>query len=195
MPVNLNAPEHLALHPVPGLRIGTAMAGIRKANRRDLVLFELAEGSAVAGVFTKNRFCAAPVQVCREHLAAAAASRLVVAPATPTPAPVPMAWCGRGAPVMPWPRAGHGVSAVLPLSTGVIMETLPVGHIEGRPAAARPTAESHWASGAGHLTTDTVPRRHVRSRSVAARSSPASQSAGMIGRTWRPCSASSPPTP
>jgi glutamate N-acetyltransferase / amino-acid N-acetyltransferase len=59
---------------VPGLRIGTAMAGMRKANRRDLVLFALDEGSAVAGVFTRNRFCAAPVQVCREHLAAGAAS-------------------------------------------------------------------------------------------------------------------------
>ena len=55
---------------MPGVRIGVAMAGIRKANRKDLVVFALDEGAAVAGVFTRNRFCAAPVQVCREHLAA-----------------------------------------------------------------------------------------------------------------------------
>ena len=55
---------------MPGLRIGTTMAGVRKANRRDLVVFALDEGAQVAGVFTRNRFCAAPVQVCREHLAA-----------------------------------------------------------------------------------------------------------------------------
>ena len=69
MPVNLSAPDAADLHPVAGLRIGTTMAGIRKANRRDLVVFLLEEGAAVAGVFTKNRFCAAPVQLCREHLA------------------------------------------------------------------------------------------------------------------------------
>jgi glutamate N-acetyltransferase/amino-acid N-acetyltransferase len=70
MPVNLQAPDPATLHAVPGVRIGTAMAGVRKANRRDLVVFALDEGSSVAGVFTSNRFCAAPVQVCREHLAA-----------------------------------------------------------------------------------------------------------------------------
>ena len=70
MPVNLSAPDPAHLHTVAGLRIGTAMAGIRKANRRDLVVFLLDEGAAVAGVFTKNRFCAAPVQLCQAHLAA-----------------------------------------------------------------------------------------------------------------------------
>jgi hypothetical protein len=70
MPVNLQAPDPATLFAVAGVRIGTAMAGVRKANRRDLVVFALDEGSSVAGVFTLNRFCAAPVQVCREHLAA-----------------------------------------------------------------------------------------------------------------------------
>ena len=65
MPVNLTAPDPATLAPVPGVRIGTAMAGVRKANRRDLTVMTLAEGSAVAGVFTLNRFCAAPVQLCR----------------------------------------------------------------------------------------------------------------------------------
>ena len=75
MPVNLSAPDPADLHPVAGLRIGTAMAGIRKANRRDLVVFLLDEGAAVAGVFTKNRFCAAPVQLCQAHLAAGGGQR------------------------------------------------------------------------------------------------------------------------
>ena len=68
--MNLQAPRAADLHAVAGVRIGVAMAGIRKANRKDLVVFALDEGAAVAGVFTRNRFCAAPVQVCREHLAA-----------------------------------------------------------------------------------------------------------------------------
>ena len=70
MPVNLSAPNPDDLHAVPGVELGVTMAGVRKANRRDVLVVKLAEGSAVAGVFTRNRFCAAPVQVCREHLAA-----------------------------------------------------------------------------------------------------------------------------
>ena len=78
MPVNLFAPDPLQLHAVAGVRIGVAMAGVRKANRRDLVLFSLDEGAAVAGVFTNNRFCAAPVQLCRAHLAQGSAVRALV---------------------------------------------------------------------------------------------------------------------
>ena len=78
MPVNLSAPDPATLHPVPGVRSGVAMAGIRKADRKDLGVFALDEGAAVAGVFTKNRFCAAPVQLCREHLAAGAGIRALV---------------------------------------------------------------------------------------------------------------------
>jgi glutamate N-acetyltransferase/amino-acid N-acetyltransferase len=70
MPVNLTAPLPSDLHPVPGVKLGITQAGVRKANRRDLTVITLDEGSAVAGVFTKNRFCAAPVQLCQEHLAA-----------------------------------------------------------------------------------------------------------------------------
>ena len=78
MPVNLTAPDPSSLHPVAGMRLGTTMAGVRKANRRDLVVMALDEGAAVAGVFTQNRFCAAPVQLCREHLAAGAAIRALL---------------------------------------------------------------------------------------------------------------------
>ena len=69
MPVNLSAPDPAALLAVPGVRIGVAEAGMRKANRKDLTVVLIDEGAAVGGVFTQNRFCAAPVQVCREHLA------------------------------------------------------------------------------------------------------------------------------
>ena len=69
MPVNLSAPIASDLLPVPGVRIGVAEAGVRKAHRKDLTVFLLDEGTTVGGVFTQNRFCAAPVQVCREFLA------------------------------------------------------------------------------------------------------------------------------
>ena len=78
MPVNLQVTAAEALRTVPGVRIGTAMAGIRKPNRRDLVVFALDEGSAVAGVFTLNRFCAAPVQLCRERLQGGGAVRALL---------------------------------------------------------------------------------------------------------------------
>ena len=68
MPVNLALPSTADLQPVAGVEIGTAMAGVRKANRRDLAVFKFGQSAAVAAVFTGNRFCAAPVQVCREHL-------------------------------------------------------------------------------------------------------------------------------
>lgn len=68
MPVNYQTPAPEALFPVAGVRLGVAEAGIRKANRRDLTLLALDPGCRVAGVFTENRFCAAPVQLCRRHL-------------------------------------------------------------------------------------------------------------------------------
>lgn len=171
MPVNLSAPNPADLHSVAGLRIGTAMAGVRKANRRDLVVFLLDEGAAVAGVFTKNRFCAAPVQLCREHLASAAPDRGIRALVVNTG----NANAGTGADGLARARrtcealAAHlGVAAqqVLPFSTGVIMETLPVERIEaGLPAALADAATStpadgaRWAEAAqGIMTTDTLPK-------------------------------------
>ena len=70
MSVNLSAPVAADLLAINGVRIGVTEAGVRKANRKDLTVFLLDEGASVAGVFTQNRFCAAPVQVCREHLQA-----------------------------------------------------------------------------------------------------------------------------
>lgn len=162
MPVNLSAPDPATLLPVPGVRIGTAMAGVRKANRRDLVVFALDDGASVAGVFTANRFCAAPVQVCRDHLAGAGSVRALVVNTGNANA-------GTGAPGLAAARqtcdalaalAGCKPAQVLPFSTGVIMEPLPVERI----AAALPTAwadlaEAHWAEAAqGIMTTDTLPK-------------------------------------
>ena len=78
MAVNLATPNPAELLPVKGVRLGVTEAGIRKANRRDLTVIELSEGSRVAGVFTQNRFCAAPVQVCRQHLAGGAIRALLI---------------------------------------------------------------------------------------------------------------------
>ena len=187
MPVNLQAPDPLQLHAVPGVRIGTAMAGVRKPNRRDLVVFQFVEGSAVAGVFTSNRFCAAPVQLCREHLAAGAAIRALLVNTGNANA-------GTGADGLL--RARHtclalaalmGVQAaqVLPFSTGVIMETLPADRIEaGMPAALAALRDDAWAEAAqGIMTTDTLPKAASRQVTIGGRTvtiTGISKGAGMI---------------
>jgi glutamate N-acetyltransferase/amino-acid N-acetyltransferase len=162
MPVHYEPTPADQLHPVAGVRVGVAMAGVRKANRRDLVVFELAPGTAVAGVFTTNRFCAAPVQVCREHLDAGSDIRAIVVNTGNANA-------GTGADGLARARRtcaalagrmGVAPQQVLPLSTGVIMETLPVERIEaGLPAALADLREANWALAAeGIMTTDTVPK-------------------------------------
>jgi glutamate N-acetyltransferase/amino-acid N-acetyltransferase len=145
MAVNLTAPSADALHPVPGVRIGVTEAGIRKANRKDLTVFLLDEGSAVGGVFTQNRFCAAPVQVCREHLLRGDIRAIVVNTGN--------ANAGTGEDGLVRARATCIAAArllnlapeqVLPFSTGVIMEPLPVDRIEkGLPAAIADAKPDH----------------------------------------------------
>jgi glutamate N-acetyltransferase/amino-acid N-acetyltransferase len=162
MPVNLSAPIASDLHAVPGVRIGVAEAGVRKAHRKDLTVFLLDEGATVAGVFTKNRFCAAPVQVCREHLEGGQAIRAMVVNTGNANA-------GTGADGLARARAtcaalagrlGLDARQVLPFSTGVIMEPLPVDRIEaGLPAALADAQPAHWARAAeGIMTTDTLPK-------------------------------------
>jgi glutamate N-acetyltransferase / amino-acid N-acetyltransferase len=162
MPVNLTAPAAADLHAVQGLRIGTTMAGVRKANKRDLVVFALDEGAAVAGVFTLNRFCAAPVQLCREHLDQKSAIRALVINTGNANA-------GTGADGLARARQTCDALArqlkiapeqVLPFSTGVIMETLPVDRIvAGLPAALADLSLTHWLDAAqGIMTTDTLPK-------------------------------------
>ena len=187
MPVNLQAPDPSSLWRVPGVRIGVTMAGVRKANRRDLVVMALDEGSTVAAVFTKNRFCAAPVQVCREHLAAGNAIRAIVINTGNANA-------GTGADGLARARqtcaalAGRlqlQPSQVLPFSTGVIMETLPVDRIEaGLPGALEALRPDGWADAAtGIMTTDTLPKAFSRRLQIGGRTvtiTGISKGAGMI---------------
>lgn len=186
MAVNLSAPLADALHPVPGVRIGVAEAGVRKANRKDLTVFLLDEGSAVAGVFTRNRFCAAPVQVCREHLARGDIRAMVVNTGN--------ANAGTGEDGLVRARSTCIAAArllnvapeqVLPFSTGVIMEPLPADRIEkGLPAALADAQPAHWLRAAeGIMTTDTLPKafsRQVRIDGATVTITGISKGAGMI---------------
>jgi glutamate N-acetyltransferase/amino-acid N-acetyltransferase len=166
MAVNLAAPKGTDLHPVRGLRIGVAEAGIRKANRKDLTVFLLDEGASVAGVFTQNRFCAAPVQVCREHLARNAGIRALVVNTGNANAGTGEEGLARARRMSAAVAERIGVDAaqVLPFSTGVIMEPLPIERIEaGLPAAIADAKDDHWLRAAeGIMTTDTLPKAFSR---------------------------------
>jgi len=166
MAVNLSAPAAGGLHPVPGVRIGVTEAGVRKANRKDLTVFLLDPGASVAGVFTRNRFCAAPVQVCREHLAAASGIRAMVINTGNANAGTGADGLARARRTCDAVAAQLGVTPqqVLPFSTGVIMEQLPVDRIEaGLPAAIADARPDHWLKAAeGIMTTDTLPKAFSR---------------------------------
>ena len=162
MPVNLTAPVASSLHPVAGVRIGVAEAGVRKANRKDLTVFLLDEGASVGGVFTRNRFCAAPVQICRERLTAGAAVRAIVVNTGNANAGTGEDGLARARQTCEALAAQLKLQPeqVLPFSTGVIMEPLPVDRIvAGLPAAIADAQADHWAKAAeGIMTTDTVPK-------------------------------------
>lgn len=166
MAVNWTAPEAADLLPVTGVTMGVVEAGVRKANRKDLTVFLLAEGSAVGGVFTQNRYCAAPVQLCREHLAAGHGIRAMVINTGNANA-------GTGEPGLVNARAtcialarelSVSPEQILPFSTGVIMEPLPVDRIiAGLPAALGDACAENWLKAAeGIMTTDTVPKAASR---------------------------------
>jgi glutamate N-acetyltransferase/amino-acid N-acetyltransferase len=166
MPVNLPLPRREELYPVAGVELGWAEAGIRKANRKDVLVVRVADGASVAGVFTRNRFCAAPVIVCREHLAAGAGVRALVINTGNANA-------GTGDEGL---RAARGTCdalagllgcharQVLPFSTGVIMEPLPVDRlIAGLPQAIDRLQPGHWLEAAeAIMTTDTQPKAASR---------------------------------
>ncbi|MES2399784.1 MAG: bifunctional glutamate N-acetyltransferase/amino-acid acetyltransferase ArgJ [Pseudomonadota bacterium] len=160
MPVNLVATPASDLHPVPGVRWGITEAGIRKANRKDLAVLLLDEGASVGAVFTQNRFCAAPVQLCREHLAQNFGIRAMVINTGNANA-------GTGEDGLMRAKASCIALAkdldlapeqILPFSTGVIMEPLPHERIEaGLPAAIADAKANNWANAAeAIMTTDTV---------------------------------------
>ena len=187
MPVNLPVPVAADLFPVAGVRIGVTEAGVRKANRKDLTVFLLDEGASVAGVFTQNRYCAAPVQVSREHLAAGQGIRAMVINTGNANAGTGAAGLANARKTCAALAQQLGVSEqqVLPFSTGVIMEELPVDRIvAGLPAAIANAKADNWAVAAeGIMTTDTQPKAYSRSVVVGGKTvhiTGISKGAGMI---------------
>ncbi|MGO4330743.1 bifunctional glutamate N-acetyltransferase/amino-acid acetyltransferase ArgJ [Cupriavidus sp. 2TAF22] len=187
MAVNLPLPLAENLKPVAGVELGWAEAGVRKANRKDVLVVRVAEGSTVAGVFTRNRFCAAPVQVCREHLAAGKGIRALVVNTGNANA-------GTGEPGLAAARAtcdalaaqlGIAADQVLPFSTGVILEPLPVDRIVAAlPAAIAGAKPDNWLAAAESImTTDTQPKAASRTVQIGGKTvtlSGISKGAGMI---------------
>jgi glutamate N-acetyltransferase/amino-acid N-acetyltransferase len=162
MAVNLPSPDAASLFPIDGLRLGIAQAGIRKAGRKDLTVLLLDPGASVAGVFTSNRFCAAPVQLCRQSLAGGQGVRALLINTGNANA-------GTGADGLTRARRTCTALAqrlnisqdeVLPFSTGVIMEPLPDDRIvAGLDAALSDARPDNWLSAAqAIMTTDTVPK-------------------------------------
>lgn len=166
MAVNFPSIDPSQLHPVAGVALGYAEANIRKPNRKDVLVISLDEGATVAGVFTSNRFCAAPVTVCREHLARVrdggkGIRALVVNTGN--------ANAGTGEPGLAHARetcvelarlAGIEPEQVLPFSTGVILEPLPIDRLKaGLPAALERRSAAQWFEAAqAIMTTDTLPK-------------------------------------
>lgn len=173
-------------YPVAGLRLGIARAGIKKPGRRDLVLLALEDGAQVAGIFTRNQFCAAPVLVTRDHMAKEASRFLMINTGN--------ANAGNGEKGMVDAQnccsalaelAGVRPEQVLPFSTGVIGEPLPVEKIRsGLPEALDNLSEANWAEAAqGIMTTDTLPKgatRRLELEGQAIHISGISKGAGMI---------------
>ncbi|MDP2818186.1 MAG: bifunctional glutamate N-acetyltransferase/amino-acid acetyltransferase ArgJ [Polaromonas sp.] len=164
MAVNLLATPVSDLYPVPGVRWGITEAGIRKVGRKDLSVLLLDEGASVGAVFTQNRFCAAPVQLCREHLAKNGGKSLGIRAMLINTG---NANAGTGADGLNRARASCIALArelnlapeqILPFSTGVIMEPLPHDRIAaGLPAAVADAHAAHWGKAAeAIMTTDTV---------------------------------------
>jgi glutamate N-acetyltransferase/amino-acid N-acetyltransferase len=162
MPVNLPSPDAATLFPIAGVRIGVTEAGVRKAGRKDLTVVLIDSGASVSGVFTSNRFCAAPVQICRDHLTAGKGIRALLINTGNANA-------GTGADGLARARTTCealaqrlrvGVDQILPFSTGVIMETLPHERIiAGLDAAIADAKSDHWQQAAeGIMTTDTQPK-------------------------------------
>ena len=170
MPVRYTPPRPEDLLPIPGVRLGTAAAHIKNWQRDDLLLVAFDEGTIAAGVFTQNRFCAAPVTVCRRHLAGTGRIRALVVNAGNANAGTgesgiadANATCAAVAQTL-----SCDAEDVLPFSTGVIMEPLPVAKIVAAlPAAKAALAADHWfAAVSAIMTTDTVPKGASRRASV-----------------------------
>lgn len=187
MPVNFSAADPASLHPIAGVRIGTVEAGVRKKNRKDVTLFLLDEGTSVGGVFTSNRFCAAPVQICQKQLAAGAAVRALIINTGNANAGTGADGYARAEAVCQAVAAQLQLQPeqVLPFSTGVIMEALPHERIiAALPAAEQNAAPANWGDAAtAIMTTDTVAKAHSLQAQVGGKTisiTGISKGAGMI---------------
>jgi glutamate N-acetyltransferase/amino-acid N-acetyltransferase len=194
MPVNLTAPLASSLLEIEGLRIGVTEAGIRKVNRKDLTVVLIDEGASVAGVFTQNRFCAAPVQICREHLQLSQNSSRLASGIRAMVINTGNANAGTGEDGLMRARStcqslaeklGLVPQQILPFSTGVIMESLPYDRIAaGLDAAVSDAKTTHWLRAAeAIMTTDTVPKAFSKQVQLAGKTisiTGISKGAGMI---------------
>jgi glutamate N-acetyltransferase/amino-acid N-acetyltransferase len=187
MPVNLPAPDVASLFPIAGVRIGVAEAGIRKVGRKDLTVVLVDEGASVAGVFTKNRFCAAPVQICREHLALDPGIRALLINTGNANAGTGEDGLSRAKATCAALAEKLGISPrqVLPFSTGVIMEPLPSDRIAaGLDAAIADAKPGNWLRAAeGIMTTDTAPKAYGAQVTIGGKTvsiTGVSKGAGMI---------------
>ena len=188
MPVNITPPLAEELLPIRGLSLGIAAAGIKKSNRNDLLLMVLDEGSRVAGLFTQNRFCAAPVIVAKEHLSGLNSSVRALVINTGN------ANAGTGQQGIDSARStcsavagllGCDSDQVLPFSTGVIMEQLPLERvIAGLPTAISNLKSDNWFDAAGSImTTDIVPKavsRQIRIKGRTVTITGIAKGSGMI---------------
>lgn len=150
-----------SLLPVSGVRLGVTSAGIKKPGRRDLVVIEIEDGATVAGVFTRNAFCAAPVQLARDNLQARAPRYFVINTGNANAGTGEQGLRDAGAVCAALAElTGVDAAAVLPFSTGVIGELLPVAKITAAlPAALQQLDADAWADAAtGIMTTDTRPK-------------------------------------
>ncbi len=187
MAVNLYIPPESDILPIAGLQIGIAEAGIRKAGRRDLTVFRLPAGSSVAGVFTRNRFRAAPVQLCEAHLAGGLDIQALVINTGNANAGTGESGLQAARQTCEALAAELGLKPqqVLPFSTGVILEPLPVDRlVAALPAAVADLADNHWLAAAHSImTTDTQPKivsRRIELGDDAITMTGISKGAGMI---------------
>ncbi|MDO5679790.1 MAG: bifunctional glutamate N-acetyltransferase/amino-acid acetyltransferase ArgJ [Pelistega sp.] len=162
MPVNFHIPEASEIKAVSGVKIGIASAGIKKAGKKDLTVFSFSPGTQVAGVFTKNRFCAAPVQICQQRLQAGNDIRALLINTGNANAGTGQDGMDRAllASATLAQELGLSEGQVLPFSTGVILEPLPVDKINAAiPDAVKNLAANEWMNAAySIMTTDTVPK-------------------------------------
>ena len=167
MPVNLSAPQANSLLPVKGVQLGFAEANIRKPNRKDVLVMLLSEGTRVAGVFTKNQFCAAPVTLCKEHLASGVPTRALLVNtgnANAGTGELGLQHAKQTCAALATLLGAKSESEILPFSTGVILEPLPVERvIAGLPACISNLKEDNWLNAAeAIMTTDIVAKGYSK---------------------------------